>query len=227
MRLVIWGIFGAVVGFVVMYTTLSIQIDYNFSAVAFQVNAALSLIAFVLLLYIGLSILQMWKKSKMNVSDDEEDELDIWLYQKFSDTNLAVITTIVIGIVSSAIALITNQPAWLEVVSVLSATIALALSIGVSSMITRFYPDRNLPSVSEKDYGKKLLAASDEGERHVMLEGLYRSFNMLNGALILALLLLIAYSIGTGVSQLFAIFVVGIVLLGANAQYFLFIRKKT
>lgn len=227
MRLVIWTLFGAVVGFIGMYTILTYQIDFNFQIIAFQVNVTITALTAVLLLYIGLSILQMRKKSSENVSEDKEDEVDIWLYKKFGDTNLLVITTIVFGIVSIAISLITNQPTWLEIASIVTATIAFALSIGVSSLVNRFYPDRNLPSVSEKDYAKKLLAASDEGERHVMLEGLYRSFNMLNGTLILALLLLIVYSIGTGVSQLFAIFVIGVVLLGANAQYLLIIRKKS
>ncbi|REB07113.1 DUF3169 family protein [Sporosarcina sp. BI001-red] len=227
MRTVVLVLVGALVGFVVMYATLTYQIDFNFLTIAFQVNVALACLTVILLLYIGFSILQMRRKAIENVSKDEEDELDIWLYKKFSDTNLVVIATIVIGIVSTAIALITNQPTWLELVSTVSATIAFALSIGVSSMINRFYPDRNLPSVSEKDYAKKLLAASDEGERHVMLEGLYRSFNTLNGTLILALLVLIVYSIVTDVSQLFAIVLIGAVLVAANAQYFLLIRNKS
>ncbi|WP_025783448.1 DUF3169 family protein [Sporosarcina sp. D27] len=227
MRMAIYVLCGAVVGFIAMYTTLSFQMDFNFLSIAYHVNVILTTLTAALLLYIVLSILQMWKKSSDNLSEDEEDEMDIWLYKKFSDTNLLVITTVVIGIVSTAISLITNQPTWLELASTVSVMIAFALSIGVSSMINRFYPDRNLPSVSEKDYAKKLLAASDEGERHVMLEGLYRSYNMLNGTLIIGLFLLILYSIGTGVSQLFAIFVVSSVLLGSNAQYYLLIRKKT
>lgn len=227
MRMVIWALLGAVVGFVVMYMALSVQMDFNFYAIAFQVNVILTALTLVLLLYIGVSILQMRKKSEANVSDDEEDERDIWLYKKFSDTNMLVMATIVIGIVASAISLITNQPTWLELISMVAVTIAFILSLGVSSLVNKFYPDRNLPSVSEKDYAKKLLAASDEGERHVMLEGLYRSFNMLNGALILALFLLVVYSIGTGASQLFSIFVIAVILLGANAKYFLLIRKKS
>ncbi|MCM3757258.1 DUF3169 family protein [Sporosarcina aquimarina] len=227
MRMVIWALLGAVVGFVVMYMALSVQMDFNFYAIAFQVNVILTALTLVLLLYIGVSILQMRKKSEAKVSDDEEDERDIWLYKKFSDTNMLVMATIVIGIVASAISLITNQPPWLELISIVAVTIAFILSLGVSSLVNKFYPDRNLPSVSEKNYAKKLLAASDEGERHVMLEGLYRSFNMLNGALILALFLLVVYSIGTGVSQLFSIFVIAVILLGANAKYFLLIRKKS
>ncbi|VDG97781.1 DUF3169 family protein [Sporosarcina sp. ZBG7A] len=227
MRLVIWALLGAVVGFVVMYMTLSFQMDFDFYTIAFQVNVILTALTIVLLLYIGLSILQMRKKSDANVSDDEEDERDIWLYKKFSDTNMLVMATIIIGIVATSISLITGQPTWLELISTVTVIIAFILSISVSSLVNKFYPDRNLPSVSEKDYAKKLLAASDEGERHVMLEGLYRSFNLLNGTLILALFLLAVYSIGTGVSQLFSIFVIAIILLGANAKYFLLIRKKS
>nr|WP_316047208.1 hypothetical protein [Planococcus glaciei] len=59
-----------------------------------------------------------------------------------------------------------------------------------------------------------------------MLEGLYRTHNTMNLALFIALLLLIIYSVSTGVSQLFAIFVVALILIIANVQYTFSIRNK-
>ncbi len=227
MRLIMYGLLGAVVGFIGMYLMLSVQLDFNFFTIAFPVNVALTTLTLLLLLYVGVSILQMRKKANSAVSGDAEDERDIWLYKKFTDTNMIVIASVVFGIASVAISIITEQATWLETSSIIIGTAAFILSLTVTSLVNSFYPDRKLPSISEKDYGKKLLAASDEGERHVMLEGLYRSFNTLNTTLIIGLFLLIFYSVFTGTSQLFAIFLIGAVIIGANAQYFLLIRNKS
>lgn len=37
------------------------------------------------------------------------------------------------------------------------------------------YPEGNLLKITEEKYAEKLLAKSDEGEKHVMLHGLYKS----------------------------------------------------
>ena len=134
---------------------------------------------------------------------------------------------LVLSIVSLGAAVITEQPIWLVIVTGAAIAVATLLSTVLPAMIKVLYPDRDLPNVAEKDYAKKLLAASDEGERHVMLEGLYRTFKTLNVTLLSALLLLIIYSVGTGVSQLFAIFVIALILIIANAQYLFSIRNKS
>ncbi|MDW0109717.1 DUF3169 family protein [Sporosarcina aquimarina] len=227
MKFVIYGLLGGIVGFIGMYLMLSVQVEFNFLSIAFPVNVILTSLTVLLLLYVGISIIQMRKKANAAVSRDEEDEREVWLYKKFTDTNMIAIASVIFGIAASAISLITEQDPWLVISSIIVATAAFILSIAVSSVVNLFYPDRELPSISDKDYGKKLLAASDEGERHVMLEGLYRTFNTLNATLIFALFVLIVYSLFSGVSQLFAIFVISAVIIGANAQYFLLIRNRT
>lgn len=227
MRLIIYGLAGAVVGFIGMYSVLSYQLDFDFGVIAFPVNLFITSITVLLVLYASTSMVQMRRKAKRTAVGAEEDKLEIWLYKRLSDTNMASIASVVLGIAAIAISLITTQETWLMLLSAFVTAIAFLLSLAVPALFKSLYPERQLPSVSDKNYGIKLLAASDEGERHVMLEGLYRSFNTLNSALIFVLLLLIGYSIYTSVSQLFAILVIGVVLIGANTQYFLFIRNKS
>lgn len=70
------------------------------------------------------------------------------------------------------------------------------------------------------------MTISDEGEHHIILNGLYGSFRSLNVLLLLAILFLIAYSVISGVSQLMAIFLIVFILVITNTQYMLTIRNK-
>lgn len=227
MRLVFQMIAGAAVGFILMYLALSMNFSSDFSGFAFAFTLLLLGITILLLVLGMVSIVQMNKKAKMTLSGDEEDERDRWQYKRYSDTTLGGTVALVLSIVSLGVAVITEQPIWLLVVVMVTTLAASLLTTVVPAMIKVIYPDRKLPNVAEKDYAKKLLAASDEGERHVMLEGLYRTFTTLNVTLLLALVLLIVYSVGTGVSQLFAIFVIALILIIANAQYLFSIRNKS
>ena len=67
---------------------------------------------------------------------------------------------------------------------------------------------------------------SDEGERHVMLQGIYKAFTSINSLLFFAVLALIGYSVISGVSQLFGIFSILLILMVINVQYMLNIRNK-
>jgi hypothetical protein len=227
MRLVFQMIAGAAVGFILMYLALSMNFSSDFSGFAFAFTLLLLGITILLLVLGMVSIVQMNKKAKMTLSGDEEDERDRWQYKRYSDTTLGGTVALVLSIVSLGVAVITEQPIWLLIVVMVTTLAASLLTTVVPAMIKVIYPDRELPNVAEKDYAKKLLAASDEGERHVMLEGLYRTFTTLNVTLLLALVLLIVYSVGTGVSQLFAIFVIALILIIANAQYLFSIRNKS
>lgn len=227
MKTIIWMLIGAVTGFFVMYGALSIDFSYNFPSIAFETTITLIVITILLLLFAVFNMLQMKNKSKLVVTGEKEDELEVWQYKRFSDTTLCNTVALVFGIAASAVSIITNQPLWLMITSIVAAVVAMIFPTILSGFVHIIYPDRELPTVSDKNYAHKLLAASDEGERHVMLEGLYRAFGTVNAALILALLLLIIYSVGTGNSQLFAIFIVGIILIIANAQYLFTIRNKS
>jgi hypothetical protein len=99
-------------------------------------------------------------------------------------------------------------------------------SMSILILLPVVYPDQNLPGFSEKNYAEKPLEVSDEGERHVMHIGLYKSYNVFTLALVIAILLATFYSISSGTSQLFSIIVMVIVLLLGHGKYCLAIRNK-
>src|SRR5690606_13746947 len=94
--------------------------------------------------------------------------------------------------------------------------LALMFQLFVSILLQKVYPDRELPNVSESNYAEKLLAVSDDGERFVMLQGLYKSFNLFNLLIIFAIIGAIIYSLYSDHSQIFSIVLMCFVLFLTN-----------
>ncbi|MEL5938052.1 DUF3169 family protein, partial [Tetragenococcus halophilus] len=95
-----------------------------------------------------------------------------------------------------------------------------------TKLINKLYPERNLPQPSDKNYTDKLLLASDEGERHIMTTALYKTFSLTQVGIFVGILLLIAYSMLTGESQIFSIIILGILMIITNTKYYSEIKEK-
>ncbi|SDG83818.1 Protein of unknown function [Planococcus glaciei] len=226
MKQIFQTLVGGIVGFFGMYFALSLDFTSDFSIFGLELTLFITGIAVLLLVFTMVTIQRVKRKAKLQLRGEEEDELDSKQYKSFSDITLGSVVAMVLSVVATAIAVITEQPIWVVVAAGATLIGAIVISIITPGLIKLIYPERDLPKPGEKDYAKKLLAVSDEGERHVMLEGLYRTHNTMNLALFIALLLLMIYSVSTGVSQLFAIFVVALILIIANVQYTFSIRNK-
>lgn len=226
MRMMIQMLIGAFIGFIGAYGLLGFDFEKLFLPVSFPIAMILFGITVLLVLYSTLMIIKMKKKARLTLSGDEEDERAVWLYQKFSDITLAMHVAVIFSFLGFSIGLVTDQQLILVPISIALITVSVGLSIYIPTLAKIVYPDRKLPSPSEKDYAKKLLLASDEGERHVMLEGLYYSFNTTNLLLVIAILVLTLYSYGTGQSQLLSVIIIAFILILTNTQYFFKIRNK-
>src|SRR5690606_15958658 len=95
-----------------------------------------------------------------------------------------------------------------------------------SGLMKNMYPERDLPSITDKKYAEKLLNVSDDGEKHIMLGGLYKTHITMNSLLLGAIVLLLFYSIASDSSQLFSIFIIVGILAITNTQYQFSIRNK-
>jgi len=88
------------------------------------------------------------------------------------------------------------------------------------------YPERNMiPSTSKPD-AESVLNIADDGEKHVILDGLFKSQNLLNFGLIFAIALSVTYSIISDDTQIFSIILMSAVLLAVNVKYQLVVRNK-
>ncbi|PCK18758.1 hypothetical protein CEY02_18395 [Bacillus pumilus] len=226
MKTVYKMLLGALLGFLGAYCLLAAEFEMTLLDVAFEATIVITGLTIILIIYCFSGISRMKKRVSLSVSGDEEDELEARQYRTFTDLSLANTVSTILSIIAIGVAIVTEQQLWLILVNVALFMITIISSYVAISVLKLVYPNRNLPSPSDKDYARKLLAISDEGEKHVMLEGLFYTFQMMNILLTGAMFILIVYSLGANHSQLFSIMIIGLILIILNAQYMLKIRNR-
>ena len=226
MRIVMNLFIGAVVGFLASFIFLDNDFVLQFPDVATEMTIIFGVVTLLLIIFSIVGIAKVKKKSKAILSGNEEDERNDWMYKKYSDASLAGNISSILGIMTTCIAVITDQPIWLAISTAVLALLGVYATINITNTMKYVYPERNFPSYNDKNYSKKLLAMSDEGERHIILEGLYSAHNLTNGLLLLGIVLLLFYSEASGQSQLFSIIMIAIILIVSNTRYMLKIRNR-
>ena len=218
---------GAVVGFVAMYLLLSLELNLeSFSSMSIMMTVICMVVSLLAILFSLIGFIRIKKEAKKIVTGDEEDEREILQYKRYGDISLAVNIAMYVSMAMIALVTITNQHFSFILISLALILLSTFLNFASLGLIKTIYPDRDLPSVNDKQFAKKLLDMSDEGERHVMLEGLYRAYSSINLLLVIAVVALTTYSIISGISQLIGIFAIILILVITNTQYMLAIRKK-
>ncbi|KPN14169.1 hypothetical protein AKG37_08840 [Bacillus australimaris] len=226
MKTVYKMLLGALFGFFAAYCLLAAEFEMTLLEVAFEATVVISVLTILLIIYCFSGISRMKKRVSLSVSGDEEDELEAKQYRTFTDLSLSNTVSTILSIIAIGMAIVTEQPIWLILVNTALFIVTIISSYVAISVLKLVYPNRNLPSPSDKDYSKKLLAISDEGEKHVMLGGLFHTYQLMNILLTGAMFIMIVYSLGANHSQLFSIMVIGLVLIILNASYMLKIRNR-
>lgn len=225
MKQFLFILLSAAIGFFTSILVLNnFTIDIN--EYAEPILIGLLVIIAVLLLLSLAKFTQIKNISKKVVEGDEEDEVDILKYKGFTDFSLFSNSSFVLSLLTLCISAITNSKMTFVVLGIVAVIISYIVIMLTSSMLKWAYPDREMPQVSDKKYADKLLAISDEGERHVMLIGLYKSYTFVTFALVIAIIVTTLYSVSSGNSQLFSIIIMSIVLLLTHGRYGLAIRNK-
>jgi len=217
---------GAAVGFILMYILLDFQLDVNIPFMSTELMIIFMVITILLILFSLSGYVRMKRMNKKELSGEEEDNREEQQYRTYCDISFAINTALYFSILTLAIVAVTEQHNAFIFITLALSLLCMILNFVYLEMVNKISPERNLPSVNDKQYAKKLLEMSDEGERHVMLQGLYGAFTSMNALLLFALFLMIAYSVITGVSQLFGIFIIVFILVVSNLQYVLKIRNK-
>ncbi|MEG0439622.1 MAG: DUF3169 family protein [Solibacillus sp.] len=221
-QLGIGALIGGFFGYVLVGGSFTLP-TYDIST---ELMVIFTIIAFFLCIFSLSGLTAIKKKAAQTLSGEEEDLRDEWSYKKYSDVTLASTTALVLSIATVCIGIITEASIPLVIVSLVSTIFSVIVSLMPSKYMRYVYPDRNLPNPNDKNYMSKLLEASDEGERHIMLNGLYSVYNLTSLLLLLAIVLFMFYSVATGESQLFSILVISLILISINTQYIFKIRSK-
>lgn len=227
MKSFIRALIGGIVGFGSAYAILHFK-DMNQSEYIF-VYGGLAVIAFLLVFSVKL-YQEVKRLYNTSFSGDEEDEADKKKYQKTSDFSMYSNIAMVLSMIVVAVTFIQTLSISLKV----AASIVFALSLIVVSLTSKIskylYPDRELPkadaTTSGDEYLDKMIDLTDEGERFVILQGLYKSNYLMNALLITAIVFTTVYSAVQESSQLFSIIIMGVILIAGNVKYQRVIRNK-
>lgn len=217
---------GGIVGWFIASGADGSSFTLSLYSIAFEISVLFSAIS---LLLIGMSFVNIAKlKSLANkeVTGDEEDVKEDRLYKLFSDMTLASTVSVILSIVAFAVIAITDQSIVLTIIVAATAFSAAMINYRSPSYMKYVHPERDFPSVNDKEYAKKLFEMSDEGERHIMLQGLYKSFTIGNALLLFAMIGCVFYSVYSNESQLFSIIVMALILIVMNMQYMLKVRNR-
>ena len=225
MKQIIFIILSAAVGFFTAILVLN-NFSINFNEYAEPIQIGLIVLIVALLLLSLIKYKKIKDLSKKEVEGDEEDEVDVLKYKGFTDFTLLTTFSLILSILLVAVSLIIKSEMFYVVFGIVAVVVSFLISILTTNLLKIAYPDREMPSVSDKDYAEKLLAISDEGERHVMLIGLYKAYYFVTFALIIAIIVSTLYSISSGQTQLFSIIVMSIVLILTHWKYGMAIRNK-
>lgn len=80
-------------------------------------------------------------------------------------------------------------------------------------------PNFNFPNPQSKNYEQEYFNQFDDGEKYVMLKGLYQLYSLVTRGLVILAFILMFYSALTGDSQLVGIIGIGILLLLIQVSY--------
>lgn len=217
---------GAIIGGLFGFFIVKGEFTLPLYKIATEMTIVFIVISLLLAIASFIKLAQLKSQSAQQLSGDAEDLREEYLYKLYSDASLASNISQIIGIVAICTGAITEQSIVLIVSSLIIMLLAIAANISGWASIKHAYPHRDFPSINDKHYTKKLLEISDEGERHIMLQGFYSAFSMTNILLLVSLMLLTLYSVTSGESQLFAILIIALILIIVNTQYMLKVRNR-
>lgn len=223
MKLMLQFVVSGAIGFFTVYALMSLS-EIHFAGEI----SVISLIAISVIL-IGMSMNRIQKiklLNSYNLSGDEEDEVEDRKYKMSADYTLYAISSFVLSILALSLSLITTQNLILTITSIIVLIMTFFLIHYMRHLMQQVYPERTMPGTSKSNYVESVLDLADDGEKHVILDGLYKSQNILNFSLIAAIALSTIYSISRDDSQIISIILMAIVLLVVNGKYLLVIRNK-
>ncbi|QDP41503.1 DUF3169 family protein [Radiobacillus deserti] len=223
MKRFIQFIIGGIVGFIITYAFM------NFSGVRFAGEIAVIGLTAVSIILLVWSIVRFQKIKSLNFqqfSGVEEDEVEERKYKLFADYSLFTNISFVFSLLALSLSLITTQNLMLTVVSLLLVIVSFLFIQYMIPMMKHVYPDRDFPNKSDSNDAQGILTMADDGEKHVILNGLYKAHSLLNGSLITAIILSTIYSMTKENAQTFSIILMALVLLAVNSNYLFVVRNK-
>src|SRR5690625_1352364 len=171
----------------------------------------------------------LWNKLKklMNqtVPFEEEDEHNIYKERIYSNITLCFRIAASIFLFATAtgfIVLRDSHPGIVLFAFILLGIIFLANS-GLAILMVKMYPERKLGEIESPE---DLFDKMDDGEKYVMLKAYYKAYNIVSPVLSFSIMLSALYSTFTGISQIFSIFFMTLLLIAIDVIYLKTVKEN-
>jgi hypothetical protein len=162
------------------------------------------------------------------VSFEEEDDRQLFVEQKTYNTLIFIQIALSISFVTFIAAFMLVRDTYPKV-ALYSILLFIASIIGwalITYLIRYSNPQFQFPDPNSPTYQQELFNSFDDGEKYLMLKGLYKLYYWILGLLVLLSFGLMFYSIFTGQSQLVAIIGIGGILLFIQTYYAFSLKPK-
>ncbi|MCE5090429.1 DUF3169 family protein [Staphylococcus devriesei] len=224
--LVIGGLIGGVIGGG-MDSISSLIANTSFSHTQ-------NMIIFIIssLLIIGLT-LYLWKvqndalkfkrHSLQSIEDDDADTYERKANLKYNQAKIIIYLQMTISFLCVLLIVLGKGSDY----DILYVVIPLLLT-SIPSIMDGFFNrrfDTRFPKIGEKDYTEKTLNLLDDGERHIALLGMYKNYQINLVLLMVGIMFLGIYAMGTGSNQTLGILFLTIAFIYNSFGYLLKVRE--
>ncbi|MGW7876226.1 DUF3169 family protein [Staphylococcus xylosus] len=214
------GIVGGVIGStisIMKYTNLlsNITISENSLIIVTIIASVINIILIFALHRVQRDAIKFKSKTNHSLEDAQADLFEEKANIKFLRSNFIYYIQLSVSFITMLIFTVSNNT---NEMSAFSSMIPFLITI-IPSLMVGFFArkfDSRYPKQGEARYTEKVLSIKDEGERHIILVSMFKTYHINLVLIILGVILLGAFSIRTGINQSIGLLIL-IVLFVYNA----------
>ena len=217
---VIGGFIGMSIGVINTNNLLRITHFSNVKTVLIIVGLA-TIINIILTLYLYI-IQNNALKYKKKVTEDIEDDL-VDYYEKsanlnFNKAHIIYYVELIISFISLFFIVLGNGNDKVLLYALIPYLFTIIPSLMIGFFVQKFDP--RYPKLGEKNYTEKVLNLYDEGEKHIILQSMYKAFCINIYLLMTGIIILGFFSLATNENQTIGVFILIILFIYNIYTYF-------
>ncbi|UEX90173.1 DUF3169 family protein [Staphylococcus ratti] len=223
------GLIGGLIGLLFSYTDhlkLFTQFKMTDPSTIHMIGILFLIIIVALLIWAFYTQKKVLKQKRLldsNIEDEATDNIERKAALYFLNVSFLMFTSYVVVFLLFFIYVLGNVPSIYVFYPVSGFLLASLFSIPYGFFVRKY--DSRYPKQGEKEYTEKTLSIMDEGERHITLVSMYKVYHINISLLIISIIILGIYSLGSNNNQTLALFVLIVLFIYNVFGYLLKVRK--
>ncbi|CAM4334030.1 MULTISPECIES: DUF3169 family protein [Bacillus] len=197
-----------------VYGLYKLMVNYNQLDVA-NTLIVVNLVSLLTLIIADFNVRNVEKNCDMEVDSEKEDAYLLQLERKAYTASIYIQVSLCLSFIAvlTGFLLLRDKQPSIVLASFIIIFLAFMKLYPSKKIINLTNPGFTFPNPRSKNYEKELLDQFDDGQKYVMLQGLYKLYSFINMGLVILSFALMFYSAFTGNSQLVSIISIGILLM--------------